>query len=494
VKAVGDIVLGSDYGASRHARAPDPDFFAAVRHLLAGGDVVIGNLETPLTTAATPTKDLSRPGNFVFRSPPGHASMLRAAGFKALNVANNHAFDFGDQGYGDTLASLEAAGIAAVGGKDEIRVLDTGLGRVALVGFSYAPHRPFNYVGDKASLSALVARARQSAGIAIVVFHAGAEGPRALRVRDGEESFLGEWRGNAVEFGRAAVDAGAHLVIGVGPHVLRGVECYRGRLIAYSLGNFVAYGALSVDGAAEVSMILDVALTPRGELAGVDLVPLRFDGRGLPQPDPEAWARFLVHELSRLPPLAGVGVLPQGYEQLPGYAGYSNWIRRVDIASFLEHGRGELRAAAQALERAEGAGQQLSVLAQRYLALERQVRLLEAQVAERLEYYRVRPRKAFVGGRTAEAPFADYVSAVRERVAAAQGARLPAAAPNALVSVTIAGDGAVRALELDRSSGSAAVDLRLSEAVRRVAPFPPLPDAIRDRADLLVITFQFPDP
>jgi len=120
------------------------------------------------------------------------------------------------------------------------------------------------------------------------------------------------------------------------------------------------------------------------------------------------------------------------------------------------------------------------------------IAILEARVKHELALATIRPRKVFVGGSNAKSPYADYVSQVRGFVAHAPGL---AAAENrqGLVSLVIASDGALKSVELDRSSGSAALDLALREAARRAAPFPPFPQTMRERADVLVVTLQLPD-
>src|SRR4029079_4437742 len=91
-------------------------------------------------------------------------------------------------------------------------------------------------------------KADRWADLVVVTMHAGAEGSDHQHVRPGNECFLGENRGNSVAFAHSVVRAGADLVVGTGPHVLRGMEWYRGRLIAYSLGNFAGYDVFSLGG------------------------------------------------------------------------------------------------------------------------------------------------------------------------------------------------------------------------------------------------------
>ena len=115
--------------------------------------------------------------------------------------------------------------------------------------------------------------------------HAGAEGASHEHVRSQTETFLGENRGNAVAFSHAVVRAGADLVVGSGPHVLRGMEWYRGRLIAYSLGNFLGNGTLAITGPGGVSAVLHVKLRRNGSWAGGRLVPVLLVSPGVPALD-----------------------------------------------------------------------------------------------------------------------------------------------------------------------------------------------------------------
>ncbi len=126
-------------------------------------------------------------------------------------------------------------------------------------------------------------------------------------------------------------------------------------------------------------------------------------------------------------------------------------------------------------------------------ALERQIQALQTRLDEGIKRSASRPRRVFVGGRTADAPYADYVRDVRSRIAAAARDAPARAGQPALVSLFIGADGALQRVEVDRASGSPAFDRSVRAAARDAGPFPPLPPPVRDRADVLVITFQFPD-
>ena len=128
--------------------------------------------------------------------------------------------------------------------------------------------------------------------------HAGAEGTDHQHVRRGVERYLGENRGDVVRFAHAVVDAGADLVVGHGPHVLRGMEWYKGRLIAYSLGNFAGYKVFALGGPLSTSAILRVSLRGDGTFETGRLVPTMLAGAGVPALDPSEAAHGVVRTLS----------------------------------------------------------------------------------------------------------------------------------------------------------------------------------------------------
>jgi hypothetical protein len=133
----------------------------------------------------------------------------------------------------------------------------------------------------------------------VVAMHAGAEGSGAIHVPHGTEYFLGENRGDSRAFAHAVINAGADLVVGSGPHVIRGMERYHGRLIAYSTGNFAGYKNFGTGGTLSLSAILRVELQGDGGFAGGQWVSLTLDGNALPHPDPSHASARLVAQLSR---------------------------------------------------------------------------------------------------------------------------------------------------------------------------------------------------
>lgn len=172
--------------------------------------------------------------------PPIFALNLSNAGFDFMNMANNHMNDFGAGGIASTIRVLDSFGIKSGGayGKECEFVVDRF--KIAILCFATSPNTRTIFEIKKAQH--MVAQASRTNDLVIVSFHGGGEGSAYLHTRDTMEYFLGNPRGNVVKFAHAVVDSGADLVWGHGPHVPRALEIYKGRMIAYSLGNFCTWG------------------------------------------------------------------------------------------------------------------------------------------------------------------------------------------------------------------------------------------------------------
>ncbi|MEH2252227.1 CapA family protein [Nostoc sp.] len=283
IKAVGDIIPGTNFPNYRLPRFRDQLLPKSVRTHLQGSDILFGNFESSLTNYPYTAKDISRGQVFAFRSPPAYAQLFAEAGFNVFNMANNHAMDFGPVGFKDTMKNLETAGIATLGHKNQILYLEANNIPVAIVGFS--PYEMYNSIDNLGAAQALVTEAKNHARIVVVSMHAGAEGTGALHVKNQTEFFYGENRGNSIKFARNMIDAGADLVLGHGPHVPRAMEIYKGKIIAYSLGNFLGYRTLSTNAETGDSMILEVKLNSVGDLVSSKIIPVQMDRQGIPHID-----------------------------------------------------------------------------------------------------------------------------------------------------------------------------------------------------------------
>lgn len=305
ISAVGDLIPGSNFKGSPLPTEPGEALaqetqllFGRIKPFLGEADITFGNFESTLTTYPYSAKDTSRGMTFAFRTPPVYAQMLKEMGFDVLSVANNHSFDFGDPGFAETIAQIEAAGMKAIGQKGQI-VYTTVKGlTIAWIGFSYLDDH--NSMHDLETAGRLVQEASRNASMVIISVHAGAEGSDQTRTSDRSEYFFGENRGNMVQFSRFMVDQGADLILGHGPHVPRAIELYHDRLIAYSLGNFMGYGTLSTVGALGDSMVLQVQLDPSGKFLSGRVLPVALDRYGIPALDDYFQSVILVRNLIRM--------------------------------------------------------------------------------------------------------------------------------------------------------------------------------------------------
>ena len=291
----GDTTLGSSYG-----RPPDRGWpqLAPVASVLRAADFAALNLEGTFGSGGASKCGGGSSNCFAFQAPSANASTLARAGVDVVNQANNHAYDFGPAGYAMTRSALRGAKVAYSGAPGEITVLERGGSNVAFVGFS--TYRWSAPMSSDAAVRSLVRTAANRAPIVVVMFHAGAEGADKTHVPGGREHAFGEDRGDSRHFARAAIDAGADLVVGSGPHVVRGLELYRGRLIAYSLGNLTGYRNFSTAGTSGLSGLLSVTLDADGTAATFRITSLRLDGAGLPHADPGHGTEKLMRRLSPL--------------------------------------------------------------------------------------------------------------------------------------------------------------------------------------------------
>jgi hypothetical protein len=295
----GDIMLGTDWpDSSRLPARSGAGLLDRVHRLLQRGNLALANLEGPLLDGGSTDKcsDTSRDCH-TFRTPVAFTARLRDAGFDALSIANNHAMDFGTAGRRSTIRALDSAGIAWSGPPGTTAMLTRGGRRIAFVAFSYDDDS--NNLLRMDDARALVTSLASQADIIVVSFHGGAEGVRADAVPDSMEVFLGERRGNTRAFARAMVDAGADVVFGHGPHVLRGMEVYRSRLIAYSLGNFATARGISIAGSGGIACVLEARIASNGSFAGGRVHPTQQVRHGMPGPDPQRRASALMNVLSQ---------------------------------------------------------------------------------------------------------------------------------------------------------------------------------------------------
>ena len=312
IAAVGDIMLGSPFPNDTRMPPNDgADLLKQVTPILSAADIAFGNMEGPIVDDGVSEKckppKPPEPGKepepircYAFRMPTRYGKYLKTAGFDVMSVANNHASDFGEPGRASTRRTLDELGIKYAGSdraKFSTTYLDVKGKKIAFVGFAHNPAQP--NVNDLATARRLVAEADKRADIVVVSFHGGAEGTAFQNVPRKTELFLGEQRGNLPVFAHTVIDAGADLVLGHGPHVLRGMEIYKDRLIAYSLGNFATYGWFSLRNETALTAILEARLGADGRFLGGKINAGRQEGRGGPTLDPTGEAISKVRALSQ---------------------------------------------------------------------------------------------------------------------------------------------------------------------------------------------------
>jgi hypothetical protein len=322
VTAVGDVMLGTTYPDASGGDLPPNDgsgLLDEVTPILRRGDVVFGNLEGPLVDGGVSAKCRGKaPGHcYAFRVPTRYGAHLKSAGFTVMGLANNHAMDFGSEGRQSSRHVLDEQGIAHSGEVGDIARLSVGNRKIDVIAFATYPGA-YNFLDLDDALDA-VRQACQEADLVFVSFHGGAEGSAHQHVAPGDETFLGEDRGDVRRFAHAVVDAGAQLVLGSGPHVVRAMEIYHGKLIAYSLGNFATYGPFNLSGESGISLVLEAHLLPNGDFLRGQVHPVRQEKPGGPKLDAGLSIVPIVRSLSKADfPDTGVVVGPRGELWLPG--------------------------------------------------------------------------------------------------------------------------------------------------------------------------------
>jgi hypothetical protein len=300
IAAAGDVMMGT-YGLLNGAIRPGTSAADLLGSDLAAifqrADVGFVNLEGPLYDG---TEDSGKAcaNCFAFHSPTYYAGVLQSMGIDVVSLANNHSGDFGEAGRDSTMATLRKNGIAYAGlDRDGARTATMLLPNGRKVGLvAFAPNNGTLNLNNIPKAVALIAELKKNAGLVIVSFHGGGEGWSYVHVKKGEETFVGENRGDVTAFAHAAVDAGADIVIGQGPHVPRAVEMYRGHLIAYSLGNFWTYSGVQTYAVSGLGPVLEAWLAPDGTVAGFTLHSTRQAGLGVPRLDPMGEAgRYMLY-------------------------------------------------------------------------------------------------------------------------------------------------------------------------------------------------------
>ena len=302
IACVGDMMLGLNF-PDNAPLLPVHDgahLFDDVRDILTSADLAAGNLECLLLDKGGQHRIVHDPKYaYFFRSPERYVNHFVNAGFDFLTIGNNHLRDFGEIGVVSTMRVLDEAGIAYAGLKNraELAVVERDGVRYGLCAF--APFEEMCQITDYDLVRETISKLRHEheCDLVIVTHHGGAEGSGASHVTRKPEWFGGGDRGNVYEFSHICVDAGADLVFGHGPHVVRGMEVYKGKIIAYSLGNFCTPYKMNITGRCGYAPILVVRMTTEGEFRGGEIVSATQRTRTGPKRDAE---RAVVKEVQQL--------------------------------------------------------------------------------------------------------------------------------------------------------------------------------------------------
>lgn len=263
IAMTGDIMMGTTYPSIMLPANNGRDLFRDAKDILSGADLTVGNLEGAICDGGRSTKGTG-PNSYAFRTPTSYGHLLKEAGFDFLSMANNHANDFGLEGIESTESVLDEQGIlySGIAGRVESAVIERKGLKIGLCAFGHnsytLKHTDLNTVGR--IVDDLVSRC----DLVIVSFHGGAEGRTKNHLPNGPETFLGENRGSLRQLAHFCIDHGADVVYGHGPHVVRAMEVYKDRFIAYSLGNFCTPYNVSLTGISGYAPVVEININADG--------------------------------------------------------------------------------------------------------------------------------------------------------------------------------------------------------------------------------------
>ncbi len=297
----GDIMLGTNFPSVAYLPPADncQKLLERVKDSLLDADLTFGNLEGAFSDSLPVTKRCNDPSLcYAFRTPDKYFQCIVDAGYDLLSLANNHSGDLGVKGRQNTIRLIESAGLYHAGLLSHPYAI---LERDSLIfGFcAFSPNNGTCRINNIPEAQKIVSSLNDSCDIVIVSFHGGAEGRKHQHVTRDTEMYYGEDRGNVYDFAHKVIDAGADIVFGHGPHVVRAVEVYKDRFIAYSLGNFCTYSRMNLSGPNGIAPIIKVYADRKGEFQKAKIIPaIQIEGRGT-FPDTSFRAITKIRELTK---------------------------------------------------------------------------------------------------------------------------------------------------------------------------------------------------
>ncbi|MDT8402068.1 MAG: CapA family protein [Bacteroidales bacterium] len=300
IAATGDIMPGTSFPGKSYlppGNNPYP-LMSSLFEILSLPDLTFGNLEGPFSDDGELAKKCRDTTTcYAFRVPESYAGVLDSAGFDLLSLANNHIGDFGYEAKLTTATILDSMNMSFAGTDDYPLAVRT-LFDTLKVGFcAFAPNKGTVNLHDIKRVEELIGMLEDTCDIVVASVHAGGEGAENQHVTRTEEYYYGENRGNIYEFAHRLIDLGADIVLGHGPHVSRALEIYRGRLIAYSLGNFCTYRRFNLRGPNGYAPLIYACLDTEGEFLFGKIIPVYQNNMGHVKQDPEKRAIFKIQEL-----------------------------------------------------------------------------------------------------------------------------------------------------------------------------------------------------
>lgn len=263
IAMTGDVMMGTTFPSIMLPANEGRYLFRDAKDVLVSADLTLGNLEGAICDGGRSTKGTG-PNSYAFRTPTSYGHLLKEAGYDFMSMANNHANDFGLEGIESTERVLQQQDIlySGIAGRVESTIIERKGLTIGLCAFGHnsytLKHTDLNTVGR------IVDELVSCCDLVIVSFHGGAEGRTKNHLPYGSETFLGENRGSLRQLAHFCIDHGADIVYGHGPHVVRAMEVYKGRFIAYSLGNFCTPYNVSLTGISGYAPVVEINIRPDG--------------------------------------------------------------------------------------------------------------------------------------------------------------------------------------------------------------------------------------
>ncbi|MDD3078685.1 MAG: CapA family protein [Paludibacter sp.] len=299
IAAVGDIMMGTLYPDSSTLPAKGSyHLFQPLIHALKDADITFGNLEGTLTNDTSQAKSCKNKDRcYYFAMPVSYAKSLQHAGFDFISLANNHINDFGYKGKLSTKKSLRKYNIKYAGLSEH--PVDTIIRNGIRYGFcAFSPNAGTTNIKNLKKAISIISHLDSLCDIVIVSFHAGGEGTDFQHVTRETEFYIGENRGNVYEFAHKIIDAGGDVLLGHGPHVVRGVEIYHNKFISYSMGNFLTYSCVNVAGICGVAPLFHIYTDNKGNFLKAQIISTYQKKFQAPKIDKKNKAGNLIRQLT----------------------------------------------------------------------------------------------------------------------------------------------------------------------------------------------------